>query len=447
MNQLNGVRIVRPDGVLVAEVAPGHGILTKIFGNNFSEFLTRIGGVVAILGIVVSAIGIANAETPTDIAINVAFLVASTAELVSVAASWAVSAIPGVLGAMGCALIAGIATLASVFAIGAALLGVAILIVMFFIDLFTHDDPIDDFVTKYVKPAGYFMKFKTDFDYVTPIPKSDGTYDWVGINIQMNTKKATSLYVDVDSNNNVTMKPAPADNSWHTTFSWAVDSMGNVLISAIVPLSNGQYANKFLTAHSNGTVSFDDPVFRNTSTGPVADNATQLWYPDLQKVGSSPDNSKFQDDYRVLESCVVYLQSDYFNQVDPKHPKYLVLANNQITLSQTPQYTEFLLTESAPEGYIQTDILMFVGYQSHTYIPAIAMKGTDPRSFALAGNNGAKLPSFLKFDKTTGIITQTRTIVSSDITATPLSFTATVSNHYGSAVSRTFSITVSAVPQ
>jgi hypothetical protein len=34
---------------------------------------------------------------------------------------------------------------------------------------------------------------------------------------------------------------------------------------------------------------------------------------------------------------------------------------------------------AAPEGYIQTDILMYVGYNSHMYIPAIAMKGTDTR--------------------------------------------------------------------
>ena len=146
--------------------------LTKAFGRNLEEFMaTRFAAAMAIVGIVLSAIAVANSKTPLDKAMNSLFLASATLDFVAAAAGWAISLGVESIGALS---VAAIATTASVLAIAAAIAGVIILIII----LTQHKDPPDpvaNFVNSNdVNSAGFFMEYEAAIDYFQVVTDEKG---------------------------------------------------------------------------------------------------------------------------------------------------------------------------------------------------------------------------------------------------------------------------------
>lgn len=109
--------------------------LCNFFGRSMDEFMTtRFAAVMSIIGIVLSAIGLADSTTPLDKVMNSMFLLSSILDLVAAASEWVIAAGVEEIGFLS---IASISSLAGPLAILAAVVGVIIMLV----ELFTHKEP------------------------------------------------------------------------------------------------------------------------------------------------------------------------------------------------------------------------------------------------------------------------------------------------------------------
>lgn len=136
----------------------------KIFGRNFKELMaTRVAAVLAVVGIIISGIEIANPSTPLEIAMSTIFLLSEILDLVATVGAWSVSA--GCLTSGGIA--ATICSAAGPLAIVAAMVGAIIMLVIMFTSK-PPPDPIEVFADGEV----HQMKYCAEFRFLMRITKN-----------------------------------------------------------------------------------------------------------------------------------------------------------------------------------------------------------------------------------------------------------------------------------
>ena len=201
--------------------------MIKYFGRNLEEFMaTRFAAAMAIVGIVLRALSLADSSTDLDKAMNSLFLASAGLDLVAAAAGWAVSLGVESIGALSVSLIA---SLASGLAIAAAVAGVIVMIVL----LTQHHDP-PDLVQEFaesqdVKSGGYYIEHDTDIDYFSVIYDNNGKDRELGFSMQ---PKDDSYYLNVSSD--VSLSLGALTHGYDSVLSISTDYMGNSRIATKV---------------------------------------------------------------------------------------------------------------------------------------------------------------------------------------------------------------------
>ena len=219
--------------------------LTQAFGRNVEEFMaTCFAAAMAVVGIVLSAIALANSKTPLDMTMNSLFLASATLDLVAAAAGWAVSLGIEAIGALS---VAAIATAAGALAIAVAIAGVIILIVI----LTQHKNPPDPTVnfvnSAAVKNGGFFMEYETAIDYFQVVNDEKGKPHDLGVSMLPNGLK--DLYLKVSSEGSLSLAPLIYDYS--TVLSVSTDYQGQSLFLTKVWDAQGKTQVLALTLDDN----------------------------------------------------------------------------------------------------------------------------------------------------------------------------------------------------
>ena len=140
--------------------------ITKVLGRNLDEFIaTRLGTVFALGGIAFALYGVITSTAPLEVAANSRFLAAAVLDAFVAIGSWVVAGATQAVTIGGVALVA-ILPWASVFAVGALIIGAALLII--FLVTQRASDPLPDFAKGKASAAGFYMPRQYAIDYFAP---------------------------------------------------------------------------------------------------------------------------------------------------------------------------------------------------------------------------------------------------------------------------------------
>ncbi|KAK5993804.1 hypothetical protein PT974_07241 [Cladobotryum mycophilum] len=154
---------------------------SRLFGRNMSEVLANVAGIVlAITGLIWSAIELAKGGTPLQIASNTMMVLSSAIQILGLAAGWLATAgfAPGMLAPV----LSFVGSIAGPLAVVFALIGIILMIVSLFKE--KPKTPVEEFVDNRVKKINLFMKFGTDIDYFDVINSDTGEPSLAGLSIQ-----------------------------------------------------------------------------------------------------------------------------------------------------------------------------------------------------------------------------------------------------------------------
>jgi hypothetical protein len=384
------------------------------FAGKLSKFISsRVAGVLAIAGLVLSAIDLANSKTPIEKAMNSMFLLSSILEVVAVAADIAISAGLTTIGgaAIGFSIsLTTIASVASALAIVAAIIGLIVMLVMMFQPQ-EPPDPVRDFIEgNDVRNAGFYMPLDTTIEYFAVL--MDDHEESIKIGVTFTTDGRNYMHMDVLGNITFTA----VDKSYHTVFTVGNDVAG--ITSIYTKAINGDEEHIFhLTANDDNSVNMQNKFSDET------ERQKQLWIVDIIRGVTRNDKNQ-------LESAVFTIRNK-------KSGKYLYSNGRNISASSTAQNWTIKLEGMAPAKLRMDNIHLTNHNKNRSFYPYVAQSGsTSGRVFTIS----PRLPDWLEFDTKSGIISQkpgTFPIVSS-----PTRYTLGVSNPQGAANNADFTIEV-----
>jgi hypothetical protein len=346
-------------------------LMVKLFGNNLDDFVaTRLGACFAIIGIVTSAIAIAEGGDEMEMAENGLFLAASCLDFLAAAGGWA-------LGAAGIAEIGGlaVATIASCLTILGAFAAIAGAILLIYLMFTTHPkSAIQIFAEGPAKDAGFYMALKTDIDYFQ-VPLQVGQEQMVGVALL--TPDGTA--VRMDPAGPVTL--STITNSGDTCFYLKTDAEGRASILAQLPAKSGGLLASYLLTAKPGEV----------LTAPVDSKGDgQRWTTTIQTADLDANGAPLSGTFTVSAT------------LSDGSTHYLVENGGIVGLGTTPYTWTLKRVTMAPGSLLMQDITVYADLtNSGQWAGYLGQHGSNPLTWSVA----PPLPSFLKLDTATGFIT------------------------------------------
>ncbi len=390
--------------------------LVKYLGRSMDEFMvTRFAAALSIVGIVLSALGLADSSTPLDKAMNSMFLLSSILDLVAAVSEWAIAAGVEAIGGLA---ISTIASFAGPLAIVAAVVGIIILLV----EMFTAKkpaNPIDTFVkSDAVSNAGYYMPYEASIDYFQIINDKDGKARDIGVAMK---PAGSNQYLTANADGTISL--GDLSHGYNTVLSVYTDYQGNsYFLTQIWQKKKGssdEYTMKVvaLTLNDNGQLSM--------SIGVIDDKKKSQ-----QKWTATCTGGVNYESKDHLSSANFTIESVY------KKGTYLSFSGDSVTTGTSGTDWTLSMEGMKPERLLCKYIHLYTADKDITFSPNLGQVGSlSNRIWAV----NPSLPDFLDFDTTNGNITQ------KSGQAPPVyakkDFTITVTNKYGSA-SAQYSIVV-----
>ena len=336
-------------------VAEDYPRFTRIMGNSLDEFMaTRFAAAMAIVGIVLSAIGLADSTTPLDKAMNSMFLVSSILDLAAAAAEWAIAA--GVEEISGLA-IATISSLAGPLAIVAAIVGVILLLVSIFTAKKPRN-PIDQFVDRAdVKSAGFYMQYEACIEYFQVISDSDHKLRDIGVAFK---PKSLAVYLVVNSDGSLSC--GPLSHGFDTVLSVPTDYQGqSYILTQIWRRRDGGdgYIRDVvaLTLKDNDQLSMAGPISDDTQ------KSKQLWIATC--VGDVTYESK-----NHLKSASFTIENVH------SKGKYLSVSSNAVTVATSPTTWTLSMEPMKPAHLTFHNINLVTLDRDRKYSPDLGQVGS-----------------------------------------------------------------------
>ena len=399
-------------------IAEDYPRFTRIMGNSLDEFMaTRFAAAMAIVGIVLSAIGLADSSTPLEKAMNSMFLVSGILDLAAAAAEWAIAAGIEEIGGLA---IASISSLAGPLAIVAAVIGVIIMLVIMFTAK-KPPNPVDEFVDRAdVKSAGFYMEYEASIEYFQVISDNDHKPRDIGVAFK---PKTLAVYLVVNSDGSLSC--GPLSHGYDTVLSISTDYQGQSYILTQIwrkrDGSDGFIRDVVaLTLNDNGQLSM---------AGPISDDKQknkQLWIATC--VGD------------VTYESTNHLKSASFT-IENVHSKgkYLSVSSTAVTVATSATTWTLSMEPMKPAHLIFHNINLYTLDKDRVFYPDLGQVGSISNQH---WSVTPSLPDFMMFDNTKGTVSQRKgqapPVYSSH------SFTIQVTNDYGSANAE-FTIAVSSI--
>ncbi|MGZ7440310.1 hypothetical protein [Paenibacillus sp. TH7-28] len=409
-----------------ADIAASSGAVRWLFGRNMNEFIaTRIGAIMAVAGLVYSAISLHDALSsahPNDleVAANALFVAAAALEVIAVGGAW----IAGGLGVASSAIVGGL-TVGAFFSIlsGIAILAMiagAILLLVFLSQ--PQPSPIEEFAKKQAKAAGYYMPYGTEIDYFAIFQPDTGP-QLAGLSLLVGGGPA-SLQMKTDGSVSIGVM----DHTAATAFYLEVDEFGRASFVAPLTDENGQAASRVLTLNEQGLVVAAASISDPQKIG------QQQWYAEVQSAPALDAKGRL-----VSAKFALYAKAADSNGSVEK--RYLAVTGGvDVVTSPEPYAWTLQMVSTGPQGLHMSDIELKTYNKDVAKNPALIMPGSSPRSWSVTPS----LPDFMTFDASTGTVAQKLGVVPPVYERT--AFTLSVSNAVGSA-STMFNLSVVKPPQ
>jgi hypothetical protein len=406
------------------KMAQGLKQIEKIIGKAFGKAFKKIdhfayklfkgsgraakafGGLMSIAGAVFCAIDLATASSPMESAMDAMFLVSSVADIVAVAADWLLSGavwqtVTLVGGyTVGATTIASISTIASGIALGAAVVGFVVMIVLFC--MVKPIDYVQQFVdSDEVKNGGFFMEYDTTIEYFAVKMDDDEESEENGITVTPDGKN----YMYVNEDGSITF--GDIEYSYSTVFTVSCDEYGYSQI--LTKQTNPDDVVYYLSIND------DNAVAMSELSDDKEEAKKQQWIIDCTgNVVYTPDEQK-------------QLKSATFSIYNEVKKMYVTSDGKSISSSTSPQNWTIELEYTKPGELSMADIVLNTKLFNKSYHPYLGQPGsTSGRSFSIS----PALPSWLEFDNKIGSISQAGTTTAPVTPAT--TYTMTVTNSYGS---------------
>ncbi|MBZ4370613.1 hypothetical protein [Corallococcus sp. AS-1-6] len=402
-------------GTLFSETAEeDSSLVTKVFGKNLDEFVaTRLGAAFAIINLVTGILIALHAQSSLEAAGDWLLVAASGLDLLATAGSWA-------LGAAGIEAIGGLAvtTLCSVLSILGIMAAVAGVVILLYLALRPHLNPVQQFGQDYAKPAGFFMQYKTEIDYFNGYVQQ-GEPQRLGLTLSIPNGNGAVLKVGA---NGALGSLASNDYSYDTVFFASTNGTGQTVINALVGGASGSPTLMALTANSDNSVSFKAPLASTDSN-----YGTQLWSVVL-KASPARDGQFFSSGSFSIQRYGTSGQWLSWNG----QTAVISASGGTWTVTQVPM---------VPAGLTMGDIMLYTFSQGQVFNPVLTQPGSQPKTWSIT----PVLPSWLVLDTSTGAISEPPNAPST-LPLTPATrYTLSVSNGVGNAQAVTTSFTVQVV--
>jgi hypothetical protein len=255
----------------------------KIFGRNLNEFLaTRLGAALAAVGIVMSAILLAQSHEPLEIAANSLFLFASTMEFIATAGLWATQAFG--IAAIGGVAVGTIFAVVSVVGLIAMVAGAILIAVLLFRP---QDTPVEKFAKE--KAGIFYMPRKTEIDYFQEY-QPVGQQQRSGVSVAPNGQTSNCLSVASDG----TLSQQPFDGTGHTALYLRTDELGRAQLGGPVVDDTGARTMLVVALDEAGNLVAAPPVGTSTT------DPSMLWRAEIQGDGTF---TKGEDGNDYLQSA------------------------------------------------------------------------------------------------------------------------------------------------
>jgi len=280
-------------------------------------------------------------------------------------------------------------------------------------------NPVQQFSSDYAAPAGFFMPYGSEIDYLTGYTPDEEPAR-VGCSFVVSASPPTVLSV---ANDGTTVEAAPQSFGYNSVFVISTDGTGQSRVITLVQNSSNGLETKVLTWATDYTVSFQTPLDPKNEFF-----YTQLWSIGMQAPpqmdGSFPASGMFR--------MIAMGASGASNA--------LVWNGNSLVLGSGPDWT----IEQVPmaiAGLTMENMGLYPFSRGRSFRPILIQDGSTPQTWSVE----PALPSFLQLDTASGQITQTNT---SDLPVTPRTkYTISVTNGVGTApVPASFTIEVDTPP-
>ena len=380
-----------------------YSTMVKYFGRNLEEFMaTRFAAAMAIVGIVLSALSLADSSTDLDKAMNSLFLASAGLDLVAAAAGWAVSLGVESIGALSVSLIA---SLASGLAIAAAVAGVIVMIVL----LTQHHDPPDlvqEFTeSQEVKSGGYYMEHDTDIDYFSVIYDKDGNDRELGFSMQ---PKDDSYYLNVSSDGSLSL--GALTHGYDSVLSISTDYMGNSRIATKV--WDASYSPQVLLL----TIDDGQAVKMASQINDDQKKSQQQW-----KTSCNGDVKKDDAGNLLSASFTIY-------NVQGGTKYYLTGSSRSVSATTTPSTWTLQMQSMKPDVLTFPDVSLSTSDRDRKFYPYLLQPGSHSGQ---TWSVNPPLPDWLQINVDKGIILQ-KSGVAPPVYAEQ-TFTIKVNNNFGEA--------------
>ena len=378
-------------------------LTAKILGRNLDEFIaTRLGAVFAVVGIITSAIALADSTGALDTAGNALLLSSASLELFATAGAWA-------LGAFGVEEIGGlaIATIACACTVVAAFAAIAGTIVLLVLDYIQEHEPVQTpvqvFAQRTAKDNGYYMALGADIDYLR-VYQNPNEIQMVATTYQPPASSALDLQIGPGG----VLSLSPNSNNSGTALLLSVNAAGQAQIGNLVQTSTGLDLY-LLTVDQNKNLTAQPPL-------PAAQASQQLWIASITG-GVVWDGAN-------LQQAQFSLASAYWSGQNVTC--CLEVNNGQVTVGvgTSPSWL-LMMVPMAPAGLTMQDITLYAYQRDLTFYPALAQNGSAPQTWSVL----PELPAFLTMDSGTGQISQVTGIA--PVPSAAQNYTITVLNGLG----------------
>lgn len=412
-NALEVASLTAREGAAVE--SKGAKAIRFLFGRNLNEFLaTRFGTIVAVGGIIMSAICLAHSSDPLEISANALFLFGSCLDLICTAGAWVIGGFALETTTLGAFAVGTLFPILGVISAIAIIAG-AVLMIIFMSK--QPPSPVKTFAENQAKDAGYYMPYGTEIDYFE-IYQQTSQPQMAGLSLTCASSGSNTLKMQADGS--VTL--GTIDHTANTAFYMQVDEFGRV--SFIAPLTDSQNKNiaKCLTLDDSKNITASAPITDTTKS------SQQLWRAEM-----TGDATWDSDKHLVSAPFAFY--NEYYNTTGDKQKIYFVVNNGVVTTSTTPQTWTVQMVTTAPEGLTMNDFNLYVYNKDCSQAPSLIMVGSTPKTWSIS----PALPSFLDISTGTGMVFQKTGVTPSQMDKSQ--FTLSVSNCVGSA-SANFNIQV-----
>ena len=366
-------------------------VTKAIFGKNIKEFwATRVTAVLSILNILLISYVFATATlNEIEIAENSMFMMAACIDLVASIGMWALGE-----GAVG--------TLATVFgAMGPVSIALALIgVILMILDITKHHEgPVEKFARNQASDAGFYMPYEYDIDYFQ-VYKIKGESQRLRIAMCI-PGEWLCLYIGQDG----ALFMSNFDYSGRSGFFLKTDSDGYVTISALIDDASPPVAYQ-LVMNPDGRI----------SASQTSNNSYHLWVAEMLD-DPTLDNGNLQSALFSLYS-VGYLKE--------RGVKNYFSADNHIHGNPNAYGWQITMENLAPGKLSMGDLLLYTFHYDQAMHPYMLETGSQPLTWSL----NATIPNFMKFNTSTGTLSQVTGMP--PLVTNTIPYQITVTNEHGS---------------